>query len=94
MGKTLRWLKARDAADRACCETRTIRRAVRNGLLRAVRVGHHGELRFLEEWIDQWLIDQLMPEDHGIDIAIDAGPSGPRERDRSQRWEVQHDHSF
>jgi excisionase family DNA binding protein len=89
MSKTIRLLTIHEAADLACCAPQTIRRAVRNGRLRAARAGSRGELRFLERWIDEWLIDQLMPQDHGIDVAINAGP---RERDASHVWEVRHGH--
>lgn len=80
MAGGLRWLTIREAADRACCGTRTIRRAVRDGRLRTARLRRNGELRFFESWIDEWLIDQLMPEDSEIDVAIDVAPSGPRAR--------------
>ena len=79
MSKTIRLLTIHEAADLACCSPHTIRRAVRHGRLRAARAGTQGEFRFLERWIDEWLLDQLMPEDHGIDVAIDAAPSGLRE---------------
>ena len=79
MSKTIRLLTIQEAADLACCSPQTIRRAVRNGRLRAARGGTQGEFRFLERWIDEWLINQLMPEDQGIDVAIDAAPSGLRE---------------
>ncbi len=89
MSKTIRLLTIHEAADLACCAPQTIRRAVRNGRLRAARAGTRGEFRFLERWIDEWLLDQLMPEDHAIDVAIDAGP---RERDGGTGWEVRHGH--
>ena len=89
MSKTIRLLTIHEAADLACCAPHTIRRAVRNGRLRAARAGTRGELRFLERWIDEWLVDQLMPEDHGIDVAVDAGPC---ERDGGTGWEVRHGH--
>ena len=78
MANTIRWLTTRQAADRACCGMKTIRRAVHGGRLRAARVGC-GELRFLECWVDEWLLNQLMPEDDAIDVAIDAVPSSLRE---------------
>lgn len=80
MADTMRWLTIREAADRACCRPTTIQRAVRSGRLRSARAGGRGALRFLESWIDEWLMDQLMPEDHDIAaVAIDVAPSGPRE---------------
>jgi excisionase family DNA binding protein len=73
MADTIRWLTTQEAADRACCGPGTLRRAVRNGRLRAARI--RGELRFLGRWIDDWLINQVMPEDADIGVAIDAAPS-------------------
>ena len=73
MADTIRWLTTQGAADRACCGARTIRRAVRSGQLRAARL--RGELRFLERWIDKWLINQVMPEDREIAVAVDAARS-------------------
>lgn len=75
MSRTIRLLTIHEAADLACCTPHTIRRAVRNGRLRAARAGTRGEFRFLERWIDEWLIDQLMPEDRDVAVAVDAAPS-------------------
>ncbi len=58
MGDAIRWLKIREAAERARCGPKTIYRAVRGGQLRAARIGGRRELRFLEDWIDQWLIGE------------------------------------
>src|SRR5437588_61247 len=63
MADTIRWLTTQEAADRACCGARTIRRAVRSGQLRAARL--RGELRFLERWIDEWLITRHDRPDGG-----------------------------
>lgn len=71
MSNTIRWLTMQDAAERACCDRREVRRAVRRGFLRADRVRGR-ELRFLESWIDEWLINQLLPEDDGTDVFIDT----------------------
>ena len=49
------WLKIADAANRAQCSEATIRREVRAGRLRAVRVGGRKSLRFRAEWVDEWL---------------------------------------
>ena len=70
MAKDIRWLTTADAADMACCDQKTIRRAVRSGHLRAAQ-GAHGDLRFLESWIDEWLSNQLLPENDS-DLSIDA----------------------
>ena len=74
-----RWLKIRDAAERACCTPAKILRAVRSGQLQAARSTRSGNLVFLESWIDEWLIGQLMPEDTEITVAVDAAPCGSRE---------------
>jgi len=79
MADTTHWLTTRDAAERACCEQSTIRRAVHEGRLRSVRVRGNGELRFLESWIDEWLTEQVMPEGDEIQVAIDVAPSSARE---------------
>lgn len=49
------WLKVDEAASRAQCSEATIRREVRAGRLRAVKVGGRRSLRFLAEWVDAWL---------------------------------------
>jgi len=73
MADSIRWLTIQEAADRACCGPRTLRRAVSNGRLQAARV--RGEFRFLERWIDEWLINQVMPEDADVAVAVDAARS-------------------
>jgi hypothetical protein len=55
----------------ACCDQKTIRKAVRSGHLRAAH-GGHGELNFLESWIDEWLATQLLPEHAESDLSIDT----------------------
>lgn len=49
------WLKLADAAKRAQCSEGTMRREVRAGRLRAVRVGGLKGVRFRAEWVDEWL---------------------------------------
>ena len=49
------WLRIDDAAQRARCHSATLRREVRRGRLKAVRVGGRKSLRFRPEWIDEWL---------------------------------------
>ena len=58
MSNEIRWLKVREAADRARCGPKTIYRAVRSGHLQAARIGGRRELRFLDGWIDRWLLGQ------------------------------------
>ena len=73
-----RWLKIREAADRGCCTPAKILRAVRGGQLKAARSTRSGNLVFLESWIDEWLIGQLMPEDTEITVVVDAARCGSR----------------
>ncbi len=79
MTQAIRWLTIREAADRACCRPAAIQRAVRSGRLRSARDDHRGELTFLESWIDEWLMDQLLPEEHEIGVAVEVASSGLRE---------------
>ena len=78
MAYTNRWLTIRDAAERGCCTPAKILRAVRSGQLQAVLASKKG-LLFLESWIDEWLIGQLMPEDIEISVAVDAAPGSSRD---------------
>ena len=57
-----RWLKIDDAADRVQCSVGTLRREVRAGRLRAVKVGGRRSLRFSAEWIDEWLQAERRPK--------------------------------
>ena len=73
MAKDIRWLTIADAADMACCDQKTIRRAVWSGRLRAARRGgKRGELKFLEKWLEEWLANQILPENDDSDHSIDA----------------------
>jgi excisionase family DNA binding protein len=49
------WLTLSEAAARTQCHGATLRREVRAGRLRAVRVGGRKALRLRPEWIDEWL---------------------------------------
>jgi excisionase family DNA binding protein len=71
MAHTHRWLTTQDAADRACCDPGEVRRAVRQGHLRADRTGGN-RFRFLASWIDEWLANQLLPEVDEDDLVLDA----------------------
>lgn len=70
MARDIRWLTVADAADMACCDQKAVRRAVRSGHLQAAHDGH-GDHKFLESWIDEWLANQLLPENDD-DLAIDT----------------------
>jgi excisionase family DNA binding protein len=72
MSDVSRWLKIREAAERARCGPKTIYRAVQSGQLRAVRLGGRRELRFLESWIDDWLLREIPAGDCEGHIAMDA----------------------
>jgi len=63
------WLDVQEAARHARCGKGSIYRAVRQGTLRAARLGGRRELRFLAGWIDGWLLSTTTP--------TTAGPSGP-----------------
>ena len=77
MGDANRWLKVREAADRARCGPKTIYRAARSGQLRSTRIGGRRELRFLERWIDDWLINAGAAADNRESrVAIDAASRG------------------
>jgi excisionase family DNA binding protein len=78
MGNVIRWLKVREAADRARCGPKTIYRAVRSGQLRAARIGGRRELRFLESWIDQWLIGEGAADQGQLNVATDSAASDGR----------------
>lgn len=75
MSNEIRWLTIQQAADRACCRPTRIQQAVRTGHLRAVRIGTRGKLRVRENWLEEWLMGQLLPEDMDIAVAIDASAS-------------------
>ena len=79
MAYKTRWLNILDAAERACCTPAKILRAVRSGQLQATRASRSGDPIFLESWIDEWLIGQLMPEDTEITVALDAASCGSRD---------------
>jgi hypothetical protein len=75
MSHDIRWLTIREAADRACCRPARIQHAVRTGRLRAVRIGTRGELKVRENWLDEWLAGQLLPQDTDIALAINVSAS-------------------
>lgn len=57
------WLTVRDAAARARVGEKIIYREVKAGRLRAARVGFRRDLRFLSEWVDDWLVASATPVD-------------------------------
>lgn len=62
------WLKTPDAEQRAGIGRKVLYREVKAKRLRAARIGGRRELRFLAEWIDEWLAA----------TAEDVVPAAPR----------------
>lgn len=88
MADTVRWLTTEDVAERACCSATTIRRAIRQGRLQAVRVRGR-DFRFLERWIDEWLMNKVLPDECDVDIAINI--TAVRSADSRWSFEMSHD---
>ena len=61
-GAATPWLTVTEAAHRARCGTKLIYREVTANRLKAARVGGRRELRFLAEWIDDWLLSYCTPQ--------------------------------
>lgn len=57
-----KWLTVNEAAEHARCGKRSIYMGVQQGKLRAARLGGRRELRFLTEWIDEWLLASSTPK--------------------------------
>jgi excisionase family DNA binding protein len=55
------WLTVKEAARHAKCGTRSIYNAVQAGRLRAAKLGGRRELRFLAQWLDDWLLATTTP---------------------------------
>jgi excisionase family DNA binding protein len=49
------WLTVKEAAIVAKCGTRTIRKEVAAGRLRAARIGGRRDIRIHRDWVDAWL---------------------------------------
>ncbi len=62
MERSSPWLTVSEAAVRARCGTKLIYREVTANRLKAARVGGRRELRFLAEWIDDWLLSYCTPQ--------------------------------
>jgi hypothetical protein len=52
------WMKAADAAREWCggVDPKTLYRAVKDGKLKAARIGAGRNLLFCEQWCDEWLM--------------------------------------
>ena len=72
------WITAKEAANYAKCGTRSIYLAVSSGQLRAARLGGRRELRFLREWLDEWLRATSTPV--LVNAAVPGGPTLPLQR--------------
>jgi excisionase family DNA binding protein len=57
------WRIVEQAAQRAQVGRKTIYHEVKAGRLRAAKVGGRRELRFRDEWIDQWLEQTAQPQE-------------------------------
>lgn len=55
------WFDVQEAARHAKCGKGSIYLAVRQGKLRAAYLGGRRELRFLVEWVDEWLLSTSTP---------------------------------
>ena len=49
------WITVKEAAQYAKCGTKSIYLGVASGKLNAARLGGRRELRFVREWLDEWL---------------------------------------
>ena len=52
----LAWRTMREAARRIQTSERSLKRAAARGELKHVRINARGDLRVLDEWLDQWLL--------------------------------------
>ena len=70
---------------RAGVDGDAVRGAVKQGKLRAARLGGRRELRFLAEWIDAWLLASSTPE-----IINTTAPGDDVARDRVESATATH----
>lgn len=59
--RTYEWLTVKEAAARAKCGPKMIYYAIKNGKLRASRLGARNDIRILESWLDAWLTNLSTP---------------------------------
>lgn len=57
------WLTVPEAAERAKCGDRLIRREIREGRLRAARIGNRRDIRIRYDWVDEWLDESARPRE-------------------------------
>jgi excisionase family DNA binding protein len=72
------WITVKEAARYARCGTKSIYLAVASGQLRAARLGGRRELRFLRDWLDDWLRATSTPV--LVNPAAHGGPTLPLQR--------------
>jgi excisionase family DNA binding protein len=73
------WLTVKEAAARAKCSAGLIYLAVRQGRLRASRLGVRKDIRILDTWLDAWLISLSTPTLINPDAPGEPAPAiGPR----------------
>jgi|KBSMisStaDraftv2_1062788.scaffolds.fasta_scaffold600989_2 excisionase family DNA binding protein len=56
------WRTVEDAAARGLVSKKTIYKEVKAKRLRAATVGGRKNLRFLDEWVDEWLVNSAPKE--------------------------------
>ena len=57
------WRTVKEAAARAKTCDRVIYREVKEGRLKAARIGGRRELRLLDRWVDEWLEASTTPHE-------------------------------
>ena len=55
------WRKVPEVARRARTGTKFIYAEIRKGRLRAARLGHRGDLRIHDDWVEDWLMKLAAP---------------------------------
>ena len=69
------WLTVREAAARAKCSTRLIYTNIKQGRLRASRLGYRKDIRILEGWLTGWIVSLSLP--HVINPDAPEHPETP-----------------
>ena len=55
--RTTPWLTVREAAQYARCGVKVLYKEIKEGRLKAARIGGRREFRLLSAWLDDWLIE-------------------------------------
>lgn len=82
------WLTPREAAARAQVSTKLVYNAVRNGKLKAARLGVRNDIRIHETWVDAWITAAVIlnpeaPGDAGAALAFPASATARASRRRA-----------